>query len=198
MRARRSSIPLPKRHLGRPALRSAARRRPDPRTRSRRRAASFGCGATASWRRGFIELLEGWRCVRRAGAAMASRAARRGRPRSGAAVQKAGRGLSRLSVPSLKAGAACASPALRGRWGKAPQSSVKLRSPWGLRTGRHGSVHVARRVKNGFYCAFARRPFRFLGRARREAYARVVPAFWLARPGAKNQGDCHKAPRESA
>ena len=198
MRARRSSTRLPMRRPSLLALRSAAPLHLDPRSRSRRLVAVFGCGGTASRRRGFIELLEGWRCVRRAGAAMASRAARRGRPRSGAAVQKAGRGLSRLSVPSLKAGAACASPALRGRWGKAPQSSVKLRSPWGLRTGRHGSVHVARRVKNGFYCAFARRPFRFLVCARREAYARAVLTIWLARPLCKKPGDCHKAPRESA
>jgi len=47
MRARRSSIPLPKRRLSRLALRPAARPHRDPRSRSRRRAAASGCGGTA-------------------------------------------------------------------------------------------------------------------------------------------------------
>ena len=119
----------------------------------------------------------------------------RGRARRSKRLEEAGQALR----PSFKSWSGVREPCAAGAPGRAPQSSDELRSPWGLRTGRHGSVHVAPLVKNGFYCAFARRPFRFLGRARREAYARVVPAFWLARPGAKNQeGDCHKAPRESA
>ena len=119
MRARRSSIPLPKRHLGRPALRSAARPHLDPRSRSRRLVAVFASGATA---------FTSSRCGRWAGAAMASR----GRPRSGAAVPKAGRGLSRLSGPSLKARARGRSPALRGRPGRAPAVLRNLSGPLGV------------------------------------------------------------------
>jgi len=132
MRARRSSIPLPKRRPSLLALRSAARPHLDPRTRSRRRAAVFGCGGTASQRRGVIELLEGRRGVRRAGAAMASQALRRGRPRAAAAVTKAGRGLSRLAAPSLKARAPGRSPALRGRPGRAPAVLRNLSGPLGV------------------------------------------------------------------
>ena len=132
MRARRSSIPLPMRRLSLLALRSAARPHLDPRTRSRRRAAVFGCGGTASQRRGVIELLEGRRGVRRAGAATASQALRRGRPRAAAAVTKAGRGLSRLAAPSLKARAPGRSPALRGRPGRAPAVLRILSGPLGV------------------------------------------------------------------
>ena len=114
------------------ALRSAARPHLDPRTRSRRRAAVFGCGGTASQRRGVIELLEGRRGVRRAGAATASQALRRGRPRAAAAVTKAGRGLSRLAAPSLKARAPGRSPALRGRPGRAPTVLRFLSGPLGV------------------------------------------------------------------
>ena len=119
MRARRSSIPLPMRRLSRLALRSAARPHLDPRSRSRRLVGVFASGATAS------------RCLR-TGAATASRAARRGRPRSGAAVPKAGRGLSRLSGPSLKARARGRSPALRGRPGRAPTVLRFLSGPLGV------------------------------------------------------------------
>ena len=119
MRARRSSIPLPMRRRGRPGPPRVARPHLDPRSRSRRRAAVSGCGGTA-----FRP------CA--AGAATASRAARRGRPRSGAAVPKAGRGLSRLSGPSLKARARGRSPALRGRPGRAPTVLRFLSGPLGV------------------------------------------------------------------
>ena len=48
MRARRSSIPLPKPRRGRPGPPPAAPPHLDPTSRSRRRAAVFGCGARAS------------------------------------------------------------------------------------------------------------------------------------------------------
>ena len=48
MRARRSSIPLPKRRRGRPDPPPAARPRLDPRSRSRRLVGVFASGATAS------------------------------------------------------------------------------------------------------------------------------------------------------
>ena len=118
-RARRSSIPLPKRRPSLPALPWVGQRRRGPTSRSRRRAAASGCGGTA-----FRP------CA--AGAATASRAARRGRPRSGAAVPKAGRGLSRLSGPSLKARARGRSPALRGRPGRAPTVLRFLSGPLGV------------------------------------------------------------------
>ena len=178
MRGLPSSIPLRGPRLSLLARRSVVPRRRGPTSHWRRRAAFFGSGATAS-------------SVRRCDG-VARPAGRSGGPKG---WERAGQALG----PSFKSWSGVREPCAAGAPGRAPRCSVKLRSPWGLRTGRHGSVHVARLVKNGFYCAFARRPLRFLGRARREAYARAVPAIWLARPLCKNQeGDRHKAPRESA
>ena len=110
MRARRSSIPLPKRRLSRLALRWAARRRPDPRSRSRRLVGVFASGATASR---LTLCLTGRRCDGVARGPAGASAVGRGGP-------KGRRGLSRLSGPSLKARAPGRSPALRGRPGRAP------------------------------------------------------------------------------
>ena len=143
----------------------------DPRTRTRRRAAVFGCGARAFC---------GLRCDGVTRGPAGASAGRRGGPKR---LERAGQALR----PSFKSWSGVREPCAAGAPGRAPRCSVKLRSPWGLRTGRHGSVHVARLVKNGFYCAFARRPFRLLGRARREAYARVVPSYFGG--PRKNEGD---------
>ena len=167
-----SWIPLPKLLPSLLAPRSVVPLYLDPRTRTRRRAAVFGCGAGAFC---------GLRCDGVTRGPAGASAGRRGGPKR---LERAGQALR----PSFKSWSGVREPCAAGAPGRAPQCSDTLRSPWGLCTGRHGCVHVAPPVKNGFYCAFARRPFRFLGRARREAYARVVPAIlagpaWCKKPG---------------
>jgi hypothetical protein len=172
MRARRSSIRPLELLPSLLAPRSVVPLYLDPRTRTRRRAAVFGSGARAFSVR---------RCDGVARGPAGASAGRRGGPKR---LERAGQALR----PSFKAGAAGREPCAAGAPGRAPQCSDKLRSPWGLCTGRHGSVHVAAPVKNGFYCAFARRPSRFLGRARQEAYAHVVPAILAGPPLCKKPG----------
>ena len=159
----------------------------DPRTRTRRRAAVFGSGATAS----FVASLRG---VTR-GPAGAS-AGRRGRSKR---LERAGQALR----PSFKSWSGVREPCAAGAPGRAPQSSAKLRSPWGLCTGRHGSVHVARdkASKNSGFTARSRGVPPDFSVAPDGTPTLVSFQLFsrLARPGAKNQeGDCHKAPRESA
>ena len=121
MRARRSATPLPAPRRGRPALRWAARPHLDPRSRTRRLVAVFGCGARAF-------------CGFAAGAAMASRAARRGRPRSVAAVQKAGRGSPGLGLLVLSPSAPGAQPyAARASWASSRSPQISIRPAGGLR-----------------------------------------------------------------
>ena len=186
MRARWSSIPLPKRRPSLPAPRSAARPHLDPRSRSRRRAAVFGCGGTA---------FRSVRCGRWAGAAAASR----GRPRSGAAVPKAGRGLSRLSGPSLKARAPGRSPALRGRPGRAPAVLRNLSGPLGVsETKGRARPRVLRPLGSVYTLAF---PFFARTRARaRDPRGPRGPRLVLGRPGVRLRSSRHapNGPRASA
>ena len=111
---------------GRPALPWVVPPHLNPRTRSRRRAAAFGSGARA-----FLWL----RCDGVSSRSGAS-AGRRGGPKR---LGEAGQALR----PSFKSWSGVREPCAAGAPGRAPQSSDELRSPWGLRTGRHGSVHVA-------------------------------------------------------
>ena len=126
MRARRSSIPLPMRRRGRPALPWVGRPHLNPRSRSRRRVAVFGCGARAFC---------GLRCDGVTRGPAGASAGRRGGPKR---LERAGQALR----PSFKSWSGVREPCAAGAPGRAPQSSDELRSPWGLRTGRHGSVHV--------------------------------------------------------
>ena len=69
---------------------------------------------------------------------------RRRRARPGGGVRGPSRRSQRLSGPRLKLGRPGAQICAAGALGRAPQCSDKPRSPWGLDTRRHGSVHVAR------------------------------------------------------
>ena len=136
MRARRSSIRLPARRLSLLAPRPAARPHLDPRSRSRRLVVVFGSGGTAS------RCLTGRRCDGVTRSPSGASAVRRGGP-------KAGRGLARLSGPSLKAGAACASPALRGRWGELLSAQISCAAPGGSIQG--GTAASTSRSKTRFF-----------------------------------------------
>ena len=127
MRARRSSIRPLELLPSLLAPRSVVPLYLDPRTRSRRRAAVFGSGARAS-------------SVRRCDG-VSSRT--RGRPRSGAAVPKAGRGSPGLGLLVLSPSAPGAQPyAARASWAssRSPQISIQ---PAGVSETKGRSVHVA-------------------------------------------------------
>ena len=128
MRGLPSSIPLPAPRRGRPAPPWAARRHLNPRTRSRRRAAVFGSGGTAS-------------SVRRCDG-VSSRTW--GRPRAGAAVQKGWERLSRPRPPGFESKRARGA-ALRceGVLGELPQSSDFFSARWGSQARRDGDGHAS-------------------------------------------------------
>ena len=162
MRALPSSIPLPAPRRGRPGPPWAAPRCRGPSYHWRRLVAVFGSGARA-----FLWL----RCDGVSSRSGASAVGRGGPKR----LERAGQALR----PWFKSWSGVREPCAAGAPGRAPQSSDELRSPWGLRTGRHGSVHVAPLVKNGFYCAFASLP---ISRSRPTGSLRSCRSSFLAGP----------------
>ena len=182
MRGLPSSIPLPMRHLGRPALPWVARPHLDPRSRSRRLVVVFGSGGTAS----SVRCCDG---VAR-GPAGAS-AGRRGGP-------KGWERLARLR-PSFKSWSGVREPCAAGALGRAPQSSVKLRSPWGLCPGRHGKRPRRARGKKRVLLR-VREASLPISRSRPTGSLRSCRSSYFGWPGLvqKTRRDCQKAPRESA
>ena len=183
MRARRSSIRPLELLPSLLAPRSVVPLYLDPRTRTRRRAAVFGCGARAFC---------GLRCDGVTRGPAGASAGRRGGPKR---LGEAGQALR----PSFKSWSGVREPCAAGALGRAPQSSVKLRSPWGLCTGRHGFVRVARRVKNGFSLR-VREASLPISRSRPTGSLRSCRSSYFGWPGLvqKTRRDCQKAPRESA
>lgn len=182
MRARRSSIRPLELLPSLLAPRSVVPLYLDPRTRTRRRAAVFGCGARAFC---------GLRCDGVTRGPAGASAGRRGGP-------KGWERLARLSGPRLKAGAACASPALRGRRGELLSAQISCAAPGGFvqggtgaSTSRLGKKRVLLRVRE------ASLP---ISRSRPTGSLRSCRSSYFGWPGLvqKTRRDCQKAPRESA
>ena len=168
-----SAIRLPARRLSRPAPRWVGPRHLNPRTRSRRRAAVFGCGGTAF-------------CGFAAGAATS--AVRRGGPkgweRAGQALRpsfKAGA----AGRAALRCGAAGASSSVLGQAAQPP--GARYREARGRPRRAWGKKRVLLRVREASLAIPRSRPTGSLRSCRSKL-------FWLARP-CKKRGRPAKAPQ---
>ena len=186
MRARRSSIPLPMRRRGRPALRSAARPHLDPRSRSRRRAAVSGCGGTA------FRAVRCGRCdgVARgpAGASAVGRGGPKGWERAGQALR-----------PQFKSSGARAQPCAArasGAGSCSPQKSI--RPAGGLRDEGTTRPRLLRRLVSYMPLAFP--VFRAHARAGEGSQGPSGPRLVLGRPKfrLRSSRDAPNGPRASA
>ena len=194
MRARRSSIPLPKRHLSLLAPLWVGRPHLDPRSRSRRLVGVFASGATASR---LTLCLTGRRCdgVARgpAGASAVGRGGPKGRER---AVQ--------ARRPQFKSSGARAQPcAARASGASSHSPQISVRPAGGLQRRRDEHGHASFASSSLLVSLQDASTFPFFARTRaraRDPRGPRGPRLVLGRPGVRlrSSRDAPNGPRASA